>query len=292
MSIRSREINLIETCKIADQKGVYTPIVQLNNIALQDGGKFVLARDRSRSATACGSVSSSARRSASLSKRAKSRSSARRTFARRELHETNAGFPASYRLVGELCSSSRTNGFGGNDPVANFGGTIAGLFNNPVGIKCYEARYVADDEPIEKILIEALVDVARARHANPMTEPAGTKNGDAISGILRAQHATKRLTEGAAPSVARQRRCCAVHVDGNHRQVSGPQNKSQWGRKGVIDPHFVNSQHVEIRHNQAFHEFDAERIVPAKTADPASSLRPSSGMNPQFRSRRSAPHRS
>ena len=41
MSIRSREINLIETCKIADQKGVYTPIVQLNNIALQDGGKFV-----------------------------------------------------------------------------------------------------------------------------------------------------------------------------------------------------------------------------------------------------------
>jgi hypothetical protein len=42
MPIRSSEINLIEARKVADQKGVYTPTIQLNNIALQDGGKFVL----------------------------------------------------------------------------------------------------------------------------------------------------------------------------------------------------------------------------------------------------------
>ena len=64
--------------------------------------------------------------------------------------------------------------------------------------------------------------------------------------------------------MAWQRRRRAVHVDGYHRKVSGPQNEPQRGRKGMIDPHFVNAQHVKIRRNQTFDKLDTERIVTAK----------------------------
>jgi len=41
MAVRRCEINLVEACKVADQKSVHTPIIKLNNIAIEDGRKFV-----------------------------------------------------------------------------------------------------------------------------------------------------------------------------------------------------------------------------------------------------------